>query len=121
MSTILYDDKCVLCNSFLRFLKTKKSSDFSYIAIESEAGQMILNGSETPDSVAFYNESTLVFESEAVFRIISEIGWPYRLINAFAILPLSWTDAMYQYVAKRRYLIFGKIEACPIDSSESTI
>ncbi|WP_254451292.1 thiol-disulfide oxidoreductase DCC family protein [Hymenobacter sp. UV11] len=50
--------------------------------------------------------------SAAVLRITRELGWPWRLATVGSLLPRTWRDALYRYVARHRYRWFGRQESC---------
>lgn len=50
--------------------------------------------------------------SAAALRVLSYLPLPYSTLSAFLIIPTPLRDAVYDFVAKRRYDWFGKSEDC---------
>ena len=69
-------------------------------------------------TIAFVNHDRVQLRSRAVFAMSRELGWPWRMLALFSWLPLSLTDAVYRLIARSRYGIFGKLDACRIPTAE---
>lgn len=50
--------------------------------------------------------------STAALRVLSYLPLPYSALSTLLILPMPLRDAVYDYVAKRRYDWFGKEDDC---------
>ena len=48
----------------------------------------------------------------AALKVASYLPFPYSALSIFIILPAPIRDAMYDYVANRRYQWFGKSTDC---------
>ncbi|KAI3412285.1 RNase H domain-containing protein [Psidium guajava] len=48
----------------------------------------------------------------AALKVMSYLPLPYSALSALLIVPTPLRDAVYDYVAKRRYDWFGKEEDC---------
>ncbi|GAB2297312.1 hypothetical protein Dimus_031423 [Dionaea muscipula] len=48
----------------------------------------------------------------AALRVLSYLPFPYSALSFLSVVPAPLTDAVYDYVAKRRYDWFGKEEDC---------
>ena len=57
--------------------------------------------------------------SRAVLHAVSELGRGWRLPARFATLvPRPLADAVYEFIARRRYRLFGRYDACPLPRPE---
>ena len=66
-----------------------------------------------------YLEGDATFtRSDAVLRIARQLRGPIRLAGGFLVLPRPLRDALYNRVARSRYRLFGKKEACELPAPE---
>ena len=125
---VLYDGVCGLCNRTVRFvLRRDKRGVFRFAALQSELGQELLrrHGRDPRELQTVYlvldrGEPTerLLSRSAAAQEICRRLGGIWRVCAVFNILPRSWRDALYDFVARRRYQWFGKYEPCPLPTAE---
>lgn len=121
MALILFDGVCNLCNGFVQFvIRHDSEGRFRFAALQSAAGQAVLNAhgldaatvAAEPESVLLEYDGQLFSHSEAVLRIARELGGPWRLLAVGRLLPHTWRDAAYRFVARHRYRWFGRQETC---------
>ena len=121
---ILFDGVCNLCNSSVQFIiKHDKKDVFRFVSLQSELGQNVCNylGISTLkiDSTILYEpENKYYSKSDVAFKILKEITGFYKVLLVFSILPKSFLDIIYDWIAKNRYRWFGKIESCLIPTPE---
>ena len=65
-------------------------------------------------SVIFQKNDQIYTRSSAVFEISKTIGGFWKVLLIFSILPISFTDSVYRYIALRRFKVFGKLNQCDI-------
>lgn len=116
-SIILFDGICNLCNSSVNFiLKRDKKKQFLFASLQSDAAENILlhhkHKKNGLNSIIFIHRGKLYEKSSAVLSILGLMGMPWRLFSVGYILPLSWRDSLYDYIAQNRYKWFGKKESC---------
>lgn len=117
---ILFDGVCNLCNGFVNFLMERDTENqFRFASLQSDFGEKMLreNGFQTDDlqSVIVLENNETSTKSTAVFKIISRLpGWRWLLI--FRGIPSFITDAIYGFIARNRYRIFGKRQTCRLPS-----
>lgn len=58
------------------------------------------------------NSITFLLNSAAALRVMSYLPLPYSALSTLMIVPGPLRDAIYDYVAKRRYDWFGKSSDC---------
>ena len=120
--TILFDGVCNLCNGFVQFIiRHDAASKFRFAALQSAAGQALLDahgqqnlttGAAGPDSVVLVAGGNVYSHSAAVLRIAGHLGGVWRVALVGWLLPRSWRDGLYRYVARHRYQWFGRQESC---------
>lgn len=119
---LLFDGVCNTCNALVDFiLKYDHERQFHFAPLQSEIGKDILNQHQIPfsmDTMVLVEADKAYKKSEAAFRIFYLLGWPWRALSFFSILPRPLTDFFYRLFAKNRYALFGKSETCRIMTKE---
>jgi len=122
-SIILFDGVCNFCNYWVNFIIDRdKQNIFKFAALQSEKGRDLLDKFSLPkddfDSFILISDAKIFIKSSAAFEIAKHLsGWP-KLFFHFKFLPRSFTDFLYNLVAKNRYKIFGKKDVCRIPTPE---
>ncbi|HEU4888627.1 MAG TPA: DCC1-like thiol-disulfide oxidoreductase family protein, partial [Thermoanaerobaculia bacterium] len=108
--TLLYDGSCGLCHRSVRLILAE---DRSGTAFRFEP--LPTDGEQTSVIVQTADGRTLL-RSDAVIHILQRLGGLWRVFGiAFSVLPGVVRNAMYDFVARVRYRIFGRTkDACPI-------
>lgn len=121
---ILFDGVCNLCNdSVIKVIKNDKRNIFLFAAIQSETGQKIINhlkiDTSKTDSIILYEPNKAYYtKSDAALRIMKEFSGFWKIMQIFRILPNSFNNIFYDYVARNRYKWYGKKESCMIPTPE---
>lgn len=121
MKIIFFDGVCGLCNGFVDFiLKIDKKRKFHFSPLQGEYAAKTLPRHLTKElsSLAFMSNGKIYTKSEAVLMILSETGGFWALSSIFRIIPKSFQNVIYDFVAKYRYVIFGKKSSCRLPTSE---
>jgi predicted DCC family thiol-disulfide oxidoreductase YuxK len=121
MATLFFDGYCTLCNNSVDFLmRVDKRQRLSFGSLQSETAQRELPQElrESVDSVILkYNDRVFV-KSDAALEVCRILGGGWHFFRIFKILPRSWRDAIYEWVARNRYRWFGKRETCRMPTPE---
>ncbi|GGD39463.1 thiol-disulfide oxidoreductase DCC family protein [Muriicola marianensis] len=121
---ILFDGVCNLCNRSVQFVIRRDRKDlFRFAALQSEAGERLVRerGIDTSkvDSIILIEPGVAYYvKSEAALRIARGLTGLWPLLGIFLWLPRSFRDLFYDLVARHRYKIFGKQDACMVPSPE---
>ncbi len=114
---VFFDGICGLCNSFVTLL-LKLDTDLKFATLQGKTGQNLLNkinfNNSEFDTVIFQKNDQIYTKSTAVFEIIKTIGGIWKLLLVLKILPTSFTDFIYRYIALKRFKLFGKLDQCDI-------
>ena len=119
---ILYDGVCVFCSRWVRFVAVRdKNQRFRFTAIQSGYGARLAQAfgidPGDPDTNAVIHGGVAQFRSDAALTVLSALpGWGWARV--FRIVPKPLRDAVYNLVARNRYRIFGKYEACFVPDAE---
>jgi predicted DCC family thiol-disulfide oxidoreductase YuxK len=120
-SIVLFDGVCNLCNGVVQFIITEdKSQRFQFASQQSEIGQKLLETHKLPsmDTVVLVESRSVYTQSDAVLEIMKRLPSPWNWFAVFNIIPKFLRDLIYKLVARYRYNIFGKREACWLPTPE---
>jgi predicted DCC family thiol-disulfide oxidoreductase YuxK len=120
---ILYDGVCALCNRLVQFVLKRDSRDrFRFAALQSDfAAKILQRHGVAPQSLdTFYlvldhgePGERMVGRSDAAISLAQEIGGVWAALGALLrLLPRWLRDWGYNAIARNRYRIFGKYDAC---------
>jgi predicted DCC family thiol-disulfide oxidoreductase YuxK len=119
---ILYDGVCVFCSRWVRFVIARDTGNrFRFTAIQSAYGTRLASvfgiDPADPDTNAVVHGGIAYFKSDAALTVLCNLpGW--RWTRIFFSMPKPLRDAVYNLVARNRYRIFGKYEACFVPDAE---
>jgi predicted DCC family thiol-disulfide oxidoreductase YuxK len=120
---ILFDGVCNLCNGFVQFIiKRDKRIVFHFASLQSDFGQVQLKNYAVDTSqlrtIVLIRSNRVLQQSDAVLEIARNLpgGWP--LLYGFKIIPRFIRDLIYRLIARNRYRMFGKKDACWIPTPE---
>jgi predicted DCC family thiol-disulfide oxidoreductase YuxK len=127
---LLYDGVCGLCNGFVQFvLPRDRAAIFCFAALQSPLAASILarHGADPTDLDTVYvvinlnepNESLLA-RSDAVLYVLKQLGgfWRFAAL-VLGVVPRFLRNWAYRLVARTRYRIFGRYDACPLPTPET--
>jgi predicted DCC family thiol-disulfide oxidoreductase YuxK len=118
---VFFDGVCGLCNGSVDFLiriDTKNQLFFS-----PQQGQLFqspfiqkLIRPEMGDSIFYLKDQTIYFKSDAIIRILIDVGGVWKVAWLFNIIPLRVRNLVYDFIAQNRYRWFGKKNQCRVPS-----
>ncbi|WP_279482540.1 thiol-disulfide oxidoreductase DCC family protein [Aureimonas sp. SK2] len=120
---ILFDAECVLCSANARFvLDHDRTGHFRLASMQGEVGQALYRqhgmDPNDPSTMIIVEGERLRRDSDAVLSIYEAIGFPWRLMTLFRLVPRPLRDTVYRWVARNRYRLFGKRDTCWIPAPE---
>lgn len=120
---VFYDGTCGFCQASIQIaLKHNKRRNLHFAALQSGLVEQLAPAAQIPnplpDSILFFENGRLYTESEAALRIARHLNFPLSALYYFRIIPLSFRDFVYRFIAKHRYRIAGRNEACLLPSPE---
>jgi predicted DCC family thiol-disulfide oxidoreductase YuxK len=117
---VLYDGSCGLCSRSVRFIAAHDPAGrFRFAALGSDVAADVLRGArvppQLPDSVVLVEpDGAVLVESEAALTILGRLDGPARHLVRLRIVPRPIRDAVYRLIARTRYRIFGRHDACEL-------
>jgi predicted DCC family thiol-disulfide oxidoreductase YuxK len=120
---IVFDGVCNICNGWVQFLlKRDRKSEFFFASAQSVLGGKVLSGngfsSTELETMLFVTAGRTYDRSDAVIRILCDLGGFWYLVAVLNILPKKFRDLVYITVAKNRYRLGGKRDSCALPSVE---
>ena len=128
---VLYDGVCGLCNGVVKFLLPRdRAKRIRFAALQGAyaatalARHGIVPPPGDPESIVLVaqpgtTDERLYFKSEAALRIGAALPGAWRLSGILRVVPRVVRDWVYARVARSRYRIFGRYDACPMPTPES--
>jgi len=116
---VLFDGVCALCNRVVRFARKRMKPDrLRFAPLQSPEGQALLRrhgiDSDQSDSVVVVADDRACVRSDAALRLMRELRFPWPVLSILRIIPRGWRDAIYRWIARKRFDWFGKTDACPL-------
>jgi len=120
---IVFDAMCVLCSANAQFvLRHDRQGHFRLASMQGDVGTALYNrfgiDPTDPDTMVVVKGDTALRDSDAVLSIYAGLGWPWRAMAVFALLPRALRDPVYRWIARNRYRLFGKRETCWLPTPE---
>lgn len=114
---ILFDAECVLCSANALFvLKHDTAGHFLLASMQGAAGEAISRrhgiDPQNPATILVVDGDRVRRDSDAVLAIYEALGFPWRLLGLFRLVPAIVRDPAYRWVARHRYRLFGRRTSC---------
>lgn len=121
-TVVFFDGLCNLCStSVQRIIAAEKKDTLRFSSLQgryaAELAQTYLELQKV-DSIVLLENGRIFVKSTAILKLIKYLKWYYSILNAGWILPATWRDQLYDWVAKNRYKWFGKKTNCWLPSLE---
>ena len=120
--TILFDGACVLCSRWFRFVAQRDPhARFRFAAIQSAYGRSLAEGlgidPDDPETNAAVIDGRVFIRSDAAIEVLSRLpGWRWATLLRMAPRPIR--DRLYDVIARHRYVLFGRMDACMAPTDE---
>lgn len=122
---VFFDGFCVLCNKTVDFIMRKdKTNRFYFAPLQGQTAKKVIPDllRMNTDTVIYYRSGRTFTESRAILEISRLLAKPYSFLYLTIIIPSFIRNFFYRLIAKKRYLIFGKLDYCRIGNiSEKNI
>lgn len=114
---VVFDAECLLCNGWVQFLlRHDRQGQIRFASIQgTNGGRLLAQEGLQLDGL----QTLLVVEggrswqhTAAIFRVLHQLGWPWRLAWIAWLVPSALRDPAYRLVARHRYRIFGRAQSC---------
>lgn len=122
---LLFDGVCNLCHGAVQWILARdRKKRFRFASLQSQVGREALAeaGFEgpPPESVVVIDQGQVYLAGDAALRVAKILGGIWSAAAVFRVLPRALRDGIYHWIARNRYRWFGKKEACPMPTPETT-
>jgi len=120
---IFFDGHCNFCNNSVDFsFKKNSKKNLYYSSLQSDYAKAFLPKKywekDRFDTIYFFDEGQIYEKSTAILKISNQLDGYLKHLSIFLFIPKSIRDFGYDFIAKRRYLIFGKSNTCRVTTPE---
>ncbi len=119
VNVVFFDGVCALCHGSVSFfLRRDRRRVLSFAPLQGETFAALDAGLEDGlDSMVYVrgygtDRREVSVRSEAVLRILRDLGGFWRIVSWLRIVPRPLRDAVYDLVARHRYRWFGRYDEC---------
>lgn len=121
---VVFDAQCLLCNGWVRFLlQHDRPGRIRFASMQGVTGRQLLADA----GLSVQGLQTLLVvdgarswqHTAAILRVLHALGWPWRLAWVGWLVPAPLRDALYRWVARNRYRIWGRSESCMLPTPET--
>ena len=114
---IVFDGYCALCSGWAAFvLGHDRDGKYRFLSAQSPLGHALyvhygLHPQDYQTNILIEN-GVAWFKSEGSIRMAEGLGFPWKVMAIFRIVPLAWRDRLYETIARNRLKWFGKRTTC---------
>lgn len=107
----------------MQFVIKRDTRDvFRFGSLQSEKVRQILKrfGSKGVDltTIVLLDGEKIAFESDAVLKVAKKLGGAWSLLYLFIVIPKFVRDAVYRFISRHRYQMFGRRDSCMMPTPE---
>lgn len=119
---VLYDGVCGLCHHSVKFLLKRDQNQLWYAPLQGETAAKLRAEHpqipETLESVVLVDDGKAYLRSKAILHVTKYLTRPWRWAYHFRWLPAFLLDLAYAVVARVRYRVWGKLDACTMPTAD---
>ncbi len=115
---VFFDGACPFCVGWVKWLADRDGRDaLRFAPLQGHWARQVLAehglAAEALESLVVWDGVRLLTGAMAVRRVAATLPGIWRLAGRmFGLLPASWQEGLYRFVAARRYRWFGRYPAC---------
>jgi predicted DCC family thiol-disulfide oxidoreductase YuxK len=118
---MLFDGLCNFCSASVNLaLALDRRGVVRFCPIQSAYGRLLATrhglDPDDPTTFAFFDHGTPLFRSTGALALAARLPAPWRWARLAAVMPRSWRDAVYDWIAANRYRLFGRRGVCRLPS-----
>ena len=120
---IVFDGECIFCSGWVNFvLRHDKQGRYRFLTAQSPLGEALYRhyglDSRNYETNMLIDDGLAFLKSEGSLRMAAGLGFPFSLVSVLRLIPRSWRDPLYELVARNRYRIGGRRNACFVPAPE---
>lgn len=112
---LFFDGVCGLCNGLVDWLLPRdRREHIKFATLQGATARELLPADMLTDldTVVLWHHGRILTRSDAIITCLSELGNFWKLVGILRLLPRFLRDGVYNLVARKRYLWFGKRHVC---------
>jgi predicted DCC family thiol-disulfide oxidoreductase YuxK len=116
---VFYDGPCVFCNAIVRFVIVRDHNDLLFFSpLQGETiKEKDIDINDMNSIILHIEGKETLYKSEAAIALFERLGGIWFIVAKITkLIPKFLRDALYDFIAKIRYKIVGKMvtETCPL-------
>lgn len=119
---VLYDGVCLFCSGWVKFvIRNKGATSFKFMPLQTPGVAELMDELDIEkhgDSIIAFDGRNIYLKSDASLFCMGKLKFPVNMISWFRIIPRFLRNAVYDFIGKHRYKIYGKTETCELPSAE---
>lgn len=131
-AVLLYDGTCGFCAKSVQFVLQHERDvhTLQFATLAGAVGEAMRRERPelaTVDSVVLYDpdaagSARVRVRSDAALAVLAYLGGPWRVLGALGrLVPRPVRDAVYDFIARHRYRIAGRADACLLPTPEQRV
>ena len=119
---MVFDGLCNFCSAQVQLiLRVDKTGAIRFTSIQSSYGRHLAArfglDPDDPSTFLFFDRGRPLQASDAVIAMLRRLPRPWRWLTMLRVVPRPLRDAAYRMVARNRYRLLGRREACMVPPS----
>ena len=120
---MVFDGVCRLCVASVAIvLRLDRAATIRFAALQSPYGRLLCEqhgiDPDTPATFLFFDHGRALEASDAALALTARLPAPWCWLRHLGLVPRPARDALYLWIARHRYRIFGKRRTCLVPSPE---
>ena len=121
----MFDGVCVLCSHWVTFvIRHDRQRLYKFAAMQTATGRELLlrHGIDPDDPLSFLliEAGRGYTDTEGIVRVLRSFGGVWLVLSALIrVVPRFVRDPLYRWVARNRYRLFGRHDACMLPSPQT--
>jgi predicted DCC family thiol-disulfide oxidoreductase YuxK len=117
------DAQCALCARGATWIaRNDKAQEFRIIPVQSELGGALMKhyglNPNDPASWLYVEDGRAYTSLDAFMRVGRRLGGLWKLLSLLRVIPTSFQDRLYRFVAVNRIRYFGRADLCTLPDPE---
>ena len=124
---LFFDGVCGLCDRLVQLvLRHDRRRQFRFAALQTDFARTTLAAhhatlDELDTMYVLSDDGRLLRKARAILYVAGVLGAPWSWLRLAAPLPTRVLDWFYDRVARNRYRLFGKRDACRLPTAEEKL
>lgn len=121
---VFYDGECGFCTRTVRWLLViDHYRRLKFAPLQGTAAALVLPSEFIHDvsSVVYHRDGKNFVRSEAIIRLLADCSWYWMPVYAVLLVPTSWRDGMYNWIARNRDRVFQNSVNCKLPDPDERL